>query len=35
MKKVIYLTFDNGFEAGYTESILDTLKKENVPATFF
>lgn len=34
-KKVIYLTFDNGFENGYTESILDTLKKENVPATFF
>lgn len=34
-EKVIYLTFDNGFEAGYTEGILDTLKKENVPATFF
>lgn len=34
-KKVIYLTFDNGFENGYTESILDTLKEENVPATFF
>ena len=34
-KKVIYLTFDNGFENGYTESILDTLKKEKVPATFF
>lgn len=34
-KKVIYLTFDNGFENGYTESILDTLKQENVPATFF
>lgn len=34
-KKVIYLTFDNGFEAGYTEKILDTLKKENVKATFF
>lgn len=34
-KKVIYLTFDNGFEAGYTERILDTLKKENVKATFF
>ncbi|MBB5148303.1 MULTISPECIES: delta-lactam-biosynthetic de-N-acetylase [Ureibacillus] len=34
-KKVIYLTFDNGFEAGYTEKILDTLKKEDVKATFF
>ena len=34
-EKVIYLTFDNGFEAGYTEGILDTLKEENVPATFF
>ncbi|SOC00105.1 peptidoglycan-N-acetylmuramic acid deacetylase [Ureibacillus xyleni] len=34
-KKTIYLTFDNGFENGYTESILDTLKKEKVPATFF
>nr|WP_233549488.1 polysaccharide deacetylase family protein [Lysinibacillus yapensis] len=33
--KIIYLTFDNGFEAGHTERILDTLKKENVPATFF
>ena len=34
-EKVVYLTFDNGYEAGHTESILDTLKKENVPATFF
>lgn len=34
-KKVIYLTFDNGFEAGHTEQILDTLKKEKVKATFF
>ncbi|BDH63070.1 peptidoglycan-N-acetylmuramic acid deacetylase PdaA [Lysinibacillus sp. PLM2] len=34
-EKVIYLTFDNGFENGYTESILDTLKEENVKATFF
>ncbi len=32
---VIYLTFDEGYEAGYTESILDTLKKCNVPAAFF
>jgi len=34
-EKVVYLTFDNGYENGYTESILDTLKKEDVPATFF
>lgn len=34
-EKVIYLTFDNGFEAGFTEDILNTLQKEKVPATFF
>ncbi|NMD69776.1 delta-lactam-biosynthetic de-N-acetylase [Bacillus sp. DNRA2] len=34
-KKVLYLTFDNGYENGYTEQILDVLKKEKVPATFF
>lgn len=34
-KKVIYLTFDNGYENGFTESILDTLKTEKAPATFF
>lgn len=34
-KKYVYLTFDNGYEAGYTVSILDTLKENNVPATFF
>lgn len=33
--KNIYLTFDNGYEQGYTEDILDVLKKESVPATFF
>jgi len=33
--KVAYLTFDNGYENGYTETILNTLKKEQVPATFF
>lgn len=33
--KNIYLTFDLGYEAGYTESILDTLKANNVPAAFF
>jgi len=34
-KKVIYLTFDNGYEAGYTSKILETLKNNNVTATFF
>ena len=34
-KKYVYLTFDNGYEAGYTAKILDTLKENNVPATFF
>ena len=34
-KKVIYLTFDCGYENGYTGSILDTLKKHNAPAAFF
>lgn len=34
-EKVIYLTFDCGFENGNTEPILDALKKHNVPATFF
>ncbi|RKQ31382.1 delta-lactam-biosynthetic de-N-acetylase [Oceanobacillus halophilus] len=33
--KEIYLTFDNGYEEGYTDDILDVLKQENVPATFF
>ena len=28
-KKVIYLTFDCGYENGYTEQILDVLKKHN------
>lgn len=32
---VIYLTFDCGFENGYTESILETLEAHNAPATFF
>lgn len=31
----IYLTFDEGYEAGYTASILDTLKEKGVPAAFF
>ena len=34
-KKVIYLTFDAGYENGNTPAILDTLKKHNVPAAFF
>lgn len=34
-EKVIYLTFDAGYENGNTEAILDALKKHNVPATFF
>ena len=34
-KKILYLTFDNGYENGYTDQILDVLKKEKVPATFF
>ncbi|WP_249365604.1 delta-lactam-biosynthetic de-N-acetylase [Cytobacillus citreus] len=34
-KKDIYLTFDNGYENGYTSKILDVLKKEKVPAAFF
>ena len=34
-KKIIYLTFDAGYENGYTPAILDALKKHNVKATFF
>ena len=34
-EKVIYLTFDCGYENGSTEIILDALKKHNAPATFF
>ena len=33
--KVLYLTFDAGYENGSTEKILDTLKKHQVPAAFF
>ena len=33
--KCIYVTFDLGYEAGYTENILNTLKENNVNATFF
>ena len=34
-KPYIYLTFDCGYEAGYTEKILEVLKQNNVNATFF
>ncbi len=34
-EKVLYLTFDCGYENGYTEKILDTLKEKNVNAAFF
>ena len=34
-EKVLYLTFDCGYENGNTPAILDALKKHNVKATFF
>ena len=34
-EKIIYLTFDAGYENGCTEKILDVLKKHEVPAAFF
>ncbi|GAA4700626.1 delta-lactam-biosynthetic de-N-acetylase [Brevibacillus fulvus] len=34
-KKELYLTFDNGYENGFTPQILDTLKSKKVPALFF
>jgi len=34
-QKVVYLTFDEGYENGFTSSILDTLKANNVQAAFF
>ena len=34
-EKVLYLTFDAGYENGSTEKILDTLKAHKVPAAFF
>ena len=34
-EKVLYLTFDAGYENGCTAQILDTLKKHNAPAAFF
>ncbi len=34
-EKVLYLTFDEGYENGYTGQILDVLKEYDVPAAFF
>lgn len=34
-EKVLYLTFDCGYENGNTQPILDALKKHNAKATFF
>ena len=34
-QKILYLTFDAGYENGCTEKILDVLKKHQVPAAFF
>lgn len=31
----VYLTFDMGYEAGYTEKILEVLKRNDVKAAFF
>lgn len=33
--KELYLTFDNGYENGYTSKILDVLRDKKAPATFF
>ena len=33
--KTLYLTFDEGYENGYTPKILDVLKEKNVSAVFF
>lgn len=34
-RQVVYLTFDEGYENGYTAKILDVLKAQNVKAMFF
>ena len=34
-QKLVYLTFDLGYEAGYTPKILEVLKQNEVKATFF
>jgi len=33
--KQVYLTFDLGYEAGYTDKVLDILKTHNIKAIFF
>ena len=34
-KKIVYLTFDLGYEAGYTDDILNTLKENEVTGTLY
>ncbi|WP_010244050.1 delta-lactam-biosynthetic de-N-acetylase [Acetivibrio cellulolyticus] len=34
-KNLVYLTFDEGYENGYTPKILDALRENNVKAVFF
>lgn len=34
-EKTVYLTFDEGYENGYTAKILDVLKEKECPAVFF
>lgn len=34
-EKTMYLTFDEGYENGYTSKILDVLEKTQTPAAFF
>ena len=34
-EKKVYLTFDEGYENGYTAKILDVLKEKQCPAVFF
>ena len=34
-EKIVYLTFDCGYENGYTAKILDTLRDKDVKAAFF
>jgi peptidoglycan-N-acetylmuramic acid deacetylase len=34
-KKSVFLTFDAGYENGFTNSILDTLKQQKIKAAFF
>jgi peptidoglycan-N-acetylmuramic acid deacetylase len=34
-KNEVYLTFDNGYENGYTAKVLDILNEKKVPSAFF